>query len=33
MNCDSWLLPKNSRMEAMTGLALIKSWGIAVVIS
>jgi len=31
MNCDSWLLPKNSRMEAMTGLALIRSCGMAVV--
>ena len=33
MNCESWLEPKNSRMEAMTGLALMRSWGMAVAIS
>ena len=33
MNCDSWLEPKNSRIAAMTGLALTRSCGIAVDIS
>ena len=27
MNCDNWLDPKNSLIAAVTGLALIKSWG------
>ena len=26
MNWESWLLPKNSFMAAMTGLLLIRSW-------
>ena len=30
MNCESWLEPKNSRTAAVTGLALIRSRGIAV---
>ena len=33
MNWESWLDPKNSWMAAMTGLALIRSCGMAVVIS
>ena len=33
MNWLSWLDPKNSRIEAMTGLALMRSWGMAVAIS
>ena len=26
MNCESWLEPKNSRIEAEIGLLLIRSW-------
>ena len=33
MNCDSWLDPKNSRIAAITGLALTRSCGMAVDIS
>ncbi len=33
MNCESCELPKNSRIDAMTGLALMRSWGMAVAIS
>ena len=33
MNCDSWLLPKNSRTAAAAGLALIRSCGITVSMS
>ena len=28
MNCDSWLVPKNSLTTAETGLGLMRSWGI-----
>ena len=33
MNCESWLDPKNSRIAAITGLALTRSCGMAVDIS
>jgi len=32
-NWDSWLLPKNSWIAAITGFALIRSFGMAVAIS
>ena len=28
MNCDSWLVPKNSLMAATTGRMLISVWGV-----
>jgi len=33
MNWESWELPKNSRMAAITGLAFTRSCGMAVAIS
>ena len=28
MNCDSWLVPKNSLIAATTGLMLMSVWGV-----
>ena len=33
INCDNWLLPKNSLITAVTGLMLIKVFGVTVSIS